>query len=53
MRFDDAVDKIQETKRFQLLTVAGLMLTYPFALIPTLFSALLGIDGEMLELMFK
>jgi len=53
MRMVDAVDKIQETKRFQFLTVCGLVLTYPFALLPILFQVLLGIDGEMLEMMFK
>jgi hypothetical protein len=52
MNVKEVTDKIQKTKRFQILSFAGLVLTYPFALLPSLFSVCLGIDVEMLEMMF-
>jgi hypothetical protein len=53
MNLSLAVDSIQKTKRFQVLAGCGLMLTYPFLLIPVLFKALLGIEPETLEVMSK
>jgi hypothetical protein len=46
-----ALEQIQKTRRFQILAFAGLVVTYPFALIPVLFKIFLDIDPITLEMM--
>lgn len=53
MRIVEALDTVQSKRRFQSLLWCGLVLTYPIALLPFLFRVVLGIEGEMLEMMFK